>query len=179
MNREYTLPMILKPQDILIPLKLLSDPNTPQTTAELAQSVHLSVGETHNSLKRGVAAQLLRFDTNYQPIRRSIEEFLLHGLKYIFVAERGEITRGIPTAHAAPPLNDLILDNGELPPVWADTNGTIRGYSLSPIYKNIPEIARHDAKLYEWFALIDAIRIGLARERRFAQEIIKERLAKA
>lgn len=179
MNREYTVSMLLKPQDILIPLKLLSDPTTPQTTAALAQSLELSVGETHNSLKRGVAAGLLRFDTQYTPVRRSLEEFLLYGLKYVFVAERGELTRGIPTAHAAAPLKDLIVDNDEPVPVWADAHGTVRGYSLSPVYVSVPKIARRDAKMYEWLALIDALRIGQARERRLAQEIIKERLANA
>ena len=179
MNCEYIVSMLLKPQDILIPLKLLSDPATPQTTAALAQSLELSVGETHNSLKRGVAAGLLHFDTQYAPVRRSLEEFLLYGLKYVFVAERGELTRGIPTAHAATPLKDLIVDNGEPVPVWADKNGTVRGYSLSPIYKNVPRIARKDANMYEWLALIDALRIGQARERRLAQDIIKQRLAEA
>ena len=179
MNCEYTVSMLLKPQDILIPLKLLSNPATPQTTAALAQSLELSVGETHNSLKRGVAAGLLRFDTQYAPVRRSLEEFLLYGLKYVFVAERGELTRGIPTAHAAAPLADLIVDNGEPVPVWPDPHGTVRGYSLSPIYSSVPKIARRDAKMYEWLALIDGLRIGQARERRLAQEIIKERLAGA
>jgi hypothetical protein len=169
--------MILKPQDLLIPLKLFSDPNCSQNKAHLAQSVGLSVGEAHNSLKRGLAAQLLRFDMQYKPVRRSLEEFLLHGLKYVFVAERGELTRGIPTAHATAPLNELIVDNGELPPVWANPNGMTKGYSISPLYSSVPWIATQDATMYEWFALIDALRIGQARERRFAQEIIQQRLA--
>jgi hypothetical protein len=179
MNYEYTVSVILKPQDILIPLKLLANATAPQTTAALAQSLELSVGETHNSLKRGLAAGLLRFDKTYTPVKRALEEFLLHGLKYVFVAERGELTRGIPTAYAAAPLKDLIVDNGEPIPVWADANGTVRGYSLSPIYENVPRIARKDADMYEWLALIDALRIGQAREHRLAQDIIKQRLAEA
>jgi hypothetical protein len=55
----------------------------------------------------------------------------------------------------------------------------VRGYSLSPIYASVPKIARRDAKMHEWLALIDALRIGQARERRLAQDIIKNRLSDA
>jgi hypothetical protein len=179
MNCEYAVVMNLKPQDVLLPLKLLADKTPPQTTVALAQSLDLSVGETHNALKRGLEAGLLSFDGRYAPVRRALEEFLLHGLKYVFVAERGELTRGIPTAHAAAPLNELILDNGEPPPVWSDPQGTVRGYALSPLYPSVTSIARKDAAMHEWLALIDAVRIGQARERRLAQQIIRERLAQA
>ena len=30
------------------------------------------------------------------------KEFLLHGVKYAFPAEHGEVTRGVPTSFAAP-----------------------------------------------------------------------------
>lgn len=35
------------------------------------------------------------------PHLRNLEEFLVSGLKYVFVPEQGELTRGIPTSHAA------------------------------------------------------------------------------
>jgi hypothetical protein len=147
------------------------------TTAVMASEVGLSVGEAHNALKRAVAAQLLRYDGKiYTPVRRSIEEFLLYGLKYVFIVERGELVRGVPTAHAAPPLNALISSGDDAPPVWADPQGTVRGYSVSPLYSSIPEVSKRDPQMYEWFALIDAIRIGMARERRLAQEILQDRL---
>ena len=175
MNCEYTVSMSLKPQDLLIPLHLINNPE-PQVTSLLAQQVGLSVGETHNSLKRCLQAKLLRFDQKYIPIKRSLEEFMIHGMKYAFYAELGEITRGIPTAHAAPPLNQFFLDNGDLPPVWADVHGTARGYQLTPIYASIPKISLINSTMYEWFALLDALRIGQVRERQMATEIIKSRL---
>jgi hypothetical protein len=175
MNCEYAVSMGLKPQDLLIPLYLINNPES-QSTGLLAKQVGLSVGETHNSLKRCVQAKLLRFDRKYIPFKRSLEEFMIYGMKYAFYAELGEITRGIPTAHAAPPLSEFFLDNGDLPPVWADANGTTRGYQLIPIYSSIPKIALTNPTMYEWFSLLDALRIGQVRERQMATEIIKDRL---
>ena len=36
---------------------------------------------------------------------------------------------------------------------------------LEPLYKSVPRAARADAQLYEWLALVDAVRAGRARER--------------
>ncbi len=84
--------------------------------------------------------------------------------------------RGMPTAHAAPPLNGLIQQGSEPPPVWPTPNGTIRGTEFSPLYKNLPEAARRDPKLYELLALVDAIRDGRAREREIAIRELNARI---
>jgi len=47
---------------------------------------------------------------------RNLNEFLIHGIKYVFVAERGELTRGKPTRYAAPPMKDLLLESFNEPP---------------------------------------------------------------
>jgi hypothetical protein len=47
---------------------------------------------------------------------RNLEEFLIHGLKYVFWAEQGEMTRGMPTAYAAPPLAELLVSTAAEPP---------------------------------------------------------------
>ena len=96
----------------------------------------------------------------------------MHGLKYAFYPERGERTRGVPTAHAAQPLKRLLAP----PPVWPDPNGTTRGYAFEPLYRTVPSIAKRDKNLYELLALIDAIRDGRARERQMACKALSERL---
>jgi hypothetical protein len=47
---------------------------------------------------------------------------------------------------------------------------------FSPLYKNVPEAARRDPKLYELLALVDAIRDGRAREREIAIDELKARI---
>jgi len=87
------------------------------------------------------------------------------------------VARGIPTSYAAPPLNVSISPGeGELPPVWPHPEGKARGQGLRPIYKSVPAAALRDAELYEWMALLDAIRSGRARERQLAVDLVRRRL---
>ena len=80
-----------------------------------------------------------------------------------------------PTAYAAPPLSEKISSD-DLPPVWPDAEGSVRGYAIVPLYSSVPAAAKSDSLLYEYLALVDALRIGRARERRFAEEELKHRL---
>ena len=105
-----------------------------------------------------------------------LEEFLIHGLKYAFPPERGELTRGVPTGYAAEPLKGRIAAGSEPPPVWPSPHGKTRGYSFAPLYKTVPQAALQDPYLYEVLALVDAIRDGRSRERQIAEEELKARL---
>jgi len=49
-------------------------------------------------------------------------------------------------------------------------------YAIEPLYNSVPAAAKSDSLLYEYLALVDALRIGRARERRFAEEELKHRL---
>jgi hypothetical protein len=111
------------------------------------------------------------------PIKASAQEFLIHGLKYVFPAEPGPMTRGLPTAHSARPISDQLRELKDVESyVWPDPQGRVRGQSIRPLYKTVPEIAKSDDRLYEFLALIDAIRVGRAREVSFAADEIKRRI---
>jgi len=99
----------------------------------------------------------------------ALEEFLVHGLKYVFPAERGEMTRGVPTSYGASPLRGMIVSTDEPIPVWPYAEGTQRGISFAPIYKTAPGAALRDERFYELLALADALRDGRARERKLAE----------
>jgi hypothetical protein len=105
-----------------------------------------------------------------------LEEFLIHGLKYAFPAERGELGRGMATEYAAEPLKRWIVAGNDPPPIWPFPLGKTRGYSLAPLYGSVPKAALRDPYLYEEFALIDAIREGRSREREIAKRELKVRL---
>jgi hypothetical protein len=165
----------LKPQDIVVLLKLAVAGDHAWSYSALAHDLGLSPSEVHAAVRRAIHVGLLRAD-NRQPNRAALMEFLLHGLKYVFAAERGGVTRGVPTAHAAPPLSAKIAAD-DLPPVWPTPEGTVRGEALSPLYKSVPAAAQKDKKLYECLALVDAIRAGRARERKLAEALLRERIA--
>lgn len=160
----------MKPQDILIILKILILKGSKWSVAHLAQSVGMSASETHAAIKRceisGIYSPLTRL-----PIRSALEEFIIHGVKYAFPAEQGPLDRGMPTAHSAPPLSSLIAGEEEIY-VWPYKNGTVRGISISPLYSSVPFACEKDNELYAYLTLIDAIRIGRAREKKLAQELI-------
>jgi len=169
--------MAIKPQDILVLLKLLVIGGEAWSYASLANQLSMSSSQVHASVQRLLAARLaFRSGERIVPDIRNLEEFLVHGLKYVFVAQRGELTRGMPTAHAAPPLNQQIVPDAEPPPVWPDAHGSVRGMAFSPLFKQAPKAALADSELYELLALVDAIRGGRARERELAIQELNQRM---
>ena len=169
--------MSLKPQDILFLLKLVAIGQKPWSFNKLAVELGMSPSEVHAAAQRALISRLaVRQDDTICPNIRNLQEFLVHGIQYAFVPQRGEINRGMPTAYAAAPLNQYIVESNEPPPVWPDPEGKVRGESFSPLYKSAPVAAKHDAALYELLALVDAVRGGRAREREMAIKEISKRL---
>jgi len=140
----------------------------------------MSVSEVHAAVKRARTSRLLHGPMlGGRPNLGAIEEFLVHGLKYAFPAERGEPTRGVPTSYAAEPLRKVIALGDEPLPVWPYATGSQRGTSFKPLYKNAAKASLRDPVLYEYLALADALRDGRARERKLAEEMIVSRLRTA
>ena len=169
---------MLKPQDIFVLLKLVVMGSRPWSYTILAVELGMSASQIHSAVKRVLAAKLaVRLREKIVPNFRNLEEFLIHGLKYIFWAEQGEMTRGMPTAYAAPPLAELLVNTAtEPPPVWPDPDGEVRGIAFLPLHKLAPQAARADKNLYELLTLVDAVRSGRARERKIATEKLRMRL---
>ena len=168
--------MMLKPQDLLVVLKLVAVGSKSWSYNKLAVELNMSPSEVHAACKRLLTVGLaVNKDKRITPQIRNLEEFIIHGIKYVFAPKRGEMTRGMPTAYAAEPLVKLIVTDGEPLPVWPDANGEVRGSTFVPLYKSAPEAAKRDTDLYQMLALVDAIRGGRARERELAIEQIKQR----
>jgi hypothetical protein len=166
----------LRPQDVVVLAKLLSYEGKRPSIAQVGVDLALSASEVHAALKRLASSRLIANDVNDgRPLLESVEEFLVHGVKYAFPAQRGEVTRGMLTSYAAPPLNAEIAGS-DLPPVWPSPEGAHRGVSLEPLYKTVPIAAGRDPFLYEILALLDALRDGRAREQRLAEEHLIVRL---
>lgn len=171
--------MVLKPQDVVVLLKLVASDGAEWTYQSLASELSISQSEVHAAARRAVAARLMSGTVagSGQPLRPALLEFLIHGVKYAFAPGQGPLTRGVPTAYAADPLRDAGAGSGELPPVWPYAEGKVRGYALSPLYNTVPQAALRDARFYALLALVDAIRIGHARDQARAEQALDARLS--
>lgn len=165
----------LHPQDVAVLLKLAADSNRTWTFSSLSHELALSSSQVHASLQRADFARLYNADSK-RVARRSLVEFLVHGVKYAFPARIGGQARGVPTAFAAPPLSALLHAAESDPPVWPCPTGCVRGYSFEPLYKGVVEASDRDPALYELLALVDAIRDGRSRSASLAESILKTRL---
>jgi DNA-binding Lrp family transcriptional regulator len=168
----------LLPQDIVVLAKLVTYRGRRPPIAQLAGDLSMSSSQVHLSLRRLERSRLIK-GKECRPLLRPVEEFLVHGVKYAFPARRGETTRGMPTAHAAPPLNQQIVRGSDLPPVWPSAEGQVRGSTFEPLHKTVPAAAAKDPALYELLALVDALRDGRTRERQAAERELTARLRKS
>ena len=169
--------MNLKPQDVVVALKLCAYPEGRPAMSIVANELALSPSEVHGALRRLRGSRLVHGPgMRDKPNISALEEFLLHGLKYAFPPEHGEVTRGVPTSYAAEPLKSEISQSNELPPVWPWPDGNTRGVGLEPLYRSVPFAALRDPVLYQFLALVDAIRDGRARERNIAERNLVQRL---
>ena len=174
----YTLRVLhlLKGQDVVVLLKLIAlRGGAKPTQAELAINLCMSASEVNAALKRLRKADLLSLDVTSDALKPNIktcEEFLLHGVQYVFPVEAGQLVRGIPTAYAAPILNKELNFDESVIPVWPHIEGSAKGYLLKPLYSSVPKsfVKYPDTKLYDLLALVDAIRGGRAREKNIAKK---------
>ena len=90
-NCEYIAAMNLKPQDIYILLKLVALGKSQWSYASVAGDLFMSASEVHAGIKRAVAARLMHSQSGH-PLKKSLEEFLIHGVKYAFPPDRGGLT---------------------------------------------------------------------------------------
>lgn len=65
---------------------------------------------------------------------------------------------------------------GDLVPVWPDPQGTAKGQAVEPLFKSVPIAVKGDLELYAMLALIDSIRLGQARERNVARDLLERHL---
>ena len=165
---------VLSPLDILILLKIISLGENRWFQTDIAETLGISQSEVSKSLKRLKTSWLLAPNNSIVIMRENVLEFLRYGIKYIFPQWPGSIVRGIPTAHSAPVLNDEIVSNENY--VWPYAKGRVKGQSITPLYPTVPKASVNDKKLYELLALIDAIRIGNAREKELAYKKLKNRI---
>jgi hypothetical protein len=139
----------------------------------LAEETGISKSQVSLALQRCLEVGLARKDRKTGVPRanaRALFNFIVHGVRYVFPAKPGEITRGIATTFAAPVLQGQLYSSGELLMVWPDARGNSKGQAIEPLFKSVPYAVRRDRELYAMLALVDAIRLGHPRESKLAAE---------
>lgn len=179
----------MKGQDILVLLKLISldarlqragAPDLdPYSVRSLAEALGVSKSEIGNSLNRSLNSGLAIKDrSSGRPIVNvsAVSDFIKSGLKYVFPAKPGPLSRGVATGFAAPVLKGKLMSAGETKFVWPDAEGADSGQSVEPLFKSVPFAIRDDERLYAFLALVDAIRLGNPREASVARTELDSRL---
>lgn len=163
----------MKPQDIVILLKIIALNNDNWQQIRLAQSLKMSQSEVSQSVARSRYAGLLD-DSGKRVMRQALMDFLQYGMAVVFPVKPGAVVRGLPTAHSAAPLNKEISSGEEY--VWPYAKGQVRGHGIVPLYNSVPQAAMEDERLYALLALADALRVGRAREKNLAIKEMKSRI---
>ena len=158
---------IMKPQDLVILLKIISLNSTDWQQKPLAESLNMSQSEISESIARSKYSGLI--DISSKKVNRlALMDFIIYGLAYVFPQKPGALVRGIPTAHSAPPLNQMI-QSSELY-VWPTAKGKARGQCILPLYPSVVDSVEKNQDFYQLLCLADAIRVGRAREKEWQEK---------
>lgn len=144
--------------------------NNPYSVRSLSAYTGIGKSEITNILNRCYFNGLARPAKDNTPPAvntKALFEFLAYGIRYVFPAKPGELSRGITTTLTSP-IFDGELRSVEQTPVWPYAKGDAMGSAIEPIFRTAPIAALQDKLLHQLLALIDSIRVGLPRERNLA-----------
>lgn len=164
---------MMRPQDIVILLKLISCHDKPWQYRDLSAQLYIPISEISNSLKRSAKAGLYHADSR-SVHRLALMEFIQFGLKYVFPTSPGTMVSGIATAHSHPFYKNLI--KAEMQYVWPYDGGNVRGLMIEPLHPNVPEAVMQDELLYTLLASVDILRVGRVREANMALAELRKAL---
>ena len=171
---NYIINNTMKPQDILVLLKKITSQGRVLSARGIAESIGLSASSVSESLERCRRAQLVDRKKN-RVNALALQEFLVHGIAYVFPAEPGRVGRGVATYTSASPIKEH-LSSGSDAYVWHYLKGTERGQQIEPLYPTVPEAALRDNELYQLLVIVDTLRLGRSREKEIAIQELSEHI---
>lgn len=165
----------IKPIDISLLIKLVANQNRSWKQVNLAHDLGVSQSDVAKSLSRLRKLQLV---VDYKPVKKNALELLKYSVKFLFPVEVGRITRGVPTSISAPVHGKVVVYGNSLKNkfVWPYYEGGVEGQMVEPIHSSIPRASLLDAKYYEIASAIDMLRVGKAREKNAAIQILEGEL---
>ena len=165
----------IKPIDISLLIKLVANQSKEWKQVNLASELGVSQSDIAKSLARLRKLQLV---IDYKPVKRQALELFVHSIKFLFPGHIGKITKGIPTSISAPAHKKVVSHSNSIKNkfVWPHFEGKFEGQTLKPIHSSIPTASITDKGFYELASAIDMLRIGKAREKNAAINLLEERL---
>ena len=159
----------LSAADLLVVLKLAAHQGAFPAVRQLERELGLSKSSVANSLNRLRHFDLVKADQHgrRRVNRLALRDFLEHAVRWVAPATVGDFELGLPTAHSAEVLARK-LSGDEDPLVLPLPHGPSRGRAVSPIHPKAPEAANKDPELLRLLAIVDAFRLGRARDREVA-----------
>lgn len=164
----------LRPFDIAVALRLVLVPEDRYEPLSVAlatstSAVHRSVARLQHAGICGVGSRTV--------LETPLHEFLVYGARYAFPAVHGPERSGLPTAGAHPELVAAFGDEPVRALVWPMEGGAVRGEALVPLFNGLTKVASRDARLHKMLACVDAVRVGNARQRNVAGELLQQMIA--
>jgi hypothetical protein len=163
----------LAPADVLVALKLVAHPDRAVSVRQLGEELGMSKSSVAYSLRRLNALNLVKEARGVRRINRlALRDFLENGVRWIVPATLGDFELGLPTAHSADVLARNFIADAD-PVVMPLAHGPARGRAVSPLHPLAPKAAARDACLHRLLAVVDALRIGRARDRQVAAKELR------
>lgn len=170
----------LQPIDILVLLKMSVFEE--DSGHKLASELAIPQPAVQDSIARLEAVQLvMRYEGKRHVNCILARGFLAHATRWIAPAVPGAVLRGFPTSHAArlmrtkffagsEPYVIAVFSDEESPPAELLAEGP----SVEPIHPAVPRAISRDERLRDLITIVDAFRVGTARDRKVAAEVLME-----
>lgn len=167
---------MLQASDVYVLCGLVAADDPSWTYRDLAKRLEVPHPLVQRALARAQEAGLYSAESR-RVHRPNLEEFLLHGLRFVAPAKLGAVVPGIPAAWAAPPVSQRIRESGDLPPVWPAADGRLRGQALTPLHNSAVSAVKGFPRLGQLLAIVDSVRAGDPRVRSVATKMLVEFLS--
>lgn len=183
----------MKPQDSLIALKyssllaksLQGDALIEPTTAsnisyrEMSSVIGVSVGEISKAIKRLEASRILILSNSGVIVNKSnLEEWIVHGAKYVFPVVSAGFGRGMSTAWNCKFISSEMV-RPEPGLAWKSgfANGDdIQAELILPIHPSAPLAASNDPFVHKALSFLDILRTGTPRETNVAKNLLSKQI---
>jgi DNA-binding MarR family transcriptional regulator len=161
--------MALLPADVLVAMKVAAHPDDSASVRQLGDELGMSKSAVAYSLRRLHALDLVkeREGGGRRINKLTMRDLLENAVRWIAPARVGDFELGLPTAHSAEVLARNLMGDAD-PLVMPLAHGPARGRAVSPLHRLAPRAAAKDAQLHRLLAVVDALRIGRARDRKVA-----------
>jgi hypothetical protein len=160
--------------DLFVLLKLAASDDASASVRNLAAELGISKSAVALSLKRLDDLELTKGEPPNRRVNKlAARDLLEHAARWIAPAKAGDWELGLPTAHSEPHLAARFRGDAD-PVVLPLPHGPLRGRAIPPLHPQAPAAAARDPRLHRLLAIVDALRIGRAREREIAASELRQ-----